>query len=981
MANENILDPDINFSPLNNINCNYHNDLDTLKQFIIEEPGLNVICANIRSARKNFDEFLATLNIINVNFHIIILCETWLKCEADWTPVIGYSAFHSVRPDRRGGGVTVLVSDVIESNAIPSLLINNELLEVCGVDLTFNKKVFTIVGIYRPPQSSLNEVNSALSDIFNNNNDYFSRQCIIAGDVNVDLGCDIQDDLQNDFLNVYYSNNFIPMINIPTRITNDSAKVIDHIWTNVSYSRSGVVVSGITDHYLTFIILPFPRYSNEYVYKSFRSHNPEKMQIFRDRTSDFVDSLMNLDDLGCNVVTELFCNGLFDIYNDVYPVKRKQVSFKRASRPWLTESLLKSIDKKHKLYREICSGCGDVNYYKRYRNSLTTIIRKAKESYFKNRFSNSVNDSKATWKLINSMLTCNRRKGNNVIKLRGDNAELIDDPKLVADEFNDYFSNVATNLDSQIPLTNTSPMSYVNSIQNSMLLFDTSEEEVLDLIRKFPNKGCHLNAIPSFIYKNVATIIAPLLCKLVNISFNEGIFPTILKIGRIIPIHKSGTKYNKCNYRPITTLHFVSKIFEKIMDRRVRQFFDKFNIISPNQFGFQRKLSTTDAILQFTDHAFNSLNSGRYLLAVFLDFSKAFDTVNIDILLNKLNFSGVRGRAWNWLRSYLTGREQYVEISGVRSESTVVRAGVPQGSTLGPLLFNLYINDMPSSAERLRFVHFADDTTVFMTDDDLPRLVSDVNSELAKLDLWLQTNRLSLNISKTNFMIFSNRSKELLLPIKIRNVDINCVNCVKFLGVFIDDRLSFNSHINCVLSKVSKNVGVLSRVRKCVPDNVLRSLYFSLIYPYLIYGCQVWSSGSISAIKKLQSTQNRCIRLFYSEHDFNIQSTFNRLNLMPLNKIHKYFILTKFFQYNYNSNYSYFHNKIQLLHFNHTYQTRLNDTNGVTLPGATRAKYCRSFLFQAAKLWNLLPPDLREPVSFNLYKVRLKHFIFNTLNF
>jgi hypothetical protein len=278
---------------------------------------------------------------------------------------------------------------------------------------------------------------------------------------------------------------------------------------------------------------------------------------------------------------------------------------------------------------------------------------------------------------------------------------------------------------------------------------------------------------------------------------------------------------------------------------------------------------------------------------MFLDLSKAFDTVHIDILLQKLDHLGFRGNSYDWLSSYLKGRKQYVNINGVSSALCNVDRGVPQGSTLGPLLFLLYMNDFHTASRKLNFIHFADDTTLFCSGSDIFNMQTLINNELLSVEEWLCANRLSLNISKTNFMFVSNRIIPGNIYISIGARPVDSTTSAKFLGIHIDNKLKFDILISKLCSKLSGTIGIMRRVSSIVPPNTIRNLYFSLLYPHLIYALPAWGSAGSTLINKVKTIVNRAVRLMPQSCIVNVY-TFN--NILKFDKLYSYIVLIQFYK-------------------------------------------------------------------------------------
>ena len=354
------------------------------------------------------------------------------------------------------------------------------------------------------------------------------------------------------------------------------------------------------------------------------------------------------------------------------------------------------------------------------------------------------------------------------------------------------------------------------------------------------------------------------LATIFNISMNTGKFPKLLKISEVIPAYKKSSKMEPSNYRPISLLSNINKIFEKIMFKRLYDFLEKNKCLYDLQFGFRSKHSTSHALITITEQIRNALDKGEQACGIFIDLQKAFDTVNHKILVDKLAHYGVRGVTNNWFTSYLSDRHQYVTIQGFKSNTNRINHGVPQGSVLGPLLFLIYINDLHNAIIYSKVYHFADDTHFLNINPSVKKIQKQMNVDLKLLYKWLLANMISLNCSKTELIIFKpNRSNEKLqYNIKINGHTIPPSNSIKYLGVYLDNKLSGKEHCQVLTRKLNRANGMLSKVRYFVPNTELKSIYHAIFFSHISYNCLAWAQDvDCLHINKIQTLQNKAMRI------------------------------------------------------------------------------------------------------------------------
>ena len=461
---------------------------------------------------------------------------------------------------------------------------------------------------------------------------------------------------------------------------------------------------------------------------------------------------------------------------------------------------------------------------------------------------------------------------------------------------------------------------------------------------------------------------------LFNTSFTTGVVPDNFKLAKVIPVFKKGSQTNLSNYRPISLLSIFNKLLEKLMFSRLSDYLEKRQILYNRQFGFRSNHSTDHAVLSIIDKVQKAIDDRDYSCGIFLDFSKAFDTVNHGILLKKLEHYGIRGVAYDWFSSYLGNRKQFTCLDNTTSDQQIISCGVPQGSVLGPLLFLIYINDFASCSELLDFHLFADDSNLFYKHKNISIVQSHLNNELSKIHLWLCANKLSLNIEKSNFVLFHPVQRKIDYDFRlfINEEKLKQESSIRYLGIMIDSNLNWKSHISYVSKKIRRSVGILSKLRYYVNSNILINLYYALIYPFLIYGILAWGNTYQSTLQPLYMLQKKAIRIItfshFQDHTSPLYRTLKIIKLFDVIFLHLAIFMHKFHHHLLPSVFDSFFTPINKVH---KYNTRLSSKMSYSLPKARTNYGIFNIRFQGVKVWNSLdestkllsPPQFKKKLK------------------
>ena len=672
-----------------------------------------------------------------------------------------------------------------------------------------------------------------------------------------------------------------------------------------------------------------------------------------------------------------------NVLNKHAPIQSKRIR-KRGNIPWLNSEVKTKLFKRDSLKKKAIQTNNEHDWklYRLSRNDANSALRSAKKDYYVNKFSNNHRNPKASWKTINDIL--GRSKKQDVIKEIKLPEKTVTSTEELVDVFNEHFINIGPNLAETIQNENDgSFQDYINKQDPEFTFQPVSIVKVYNLINNlWTSKATGIDKISAKVLRAAASAIAPSLTEIFNMSIDSNRFPSDWKTARVIPLFKNGQRSVLDNYRPISILPVVSKIMERLLYNQISDYFTKKQLLSKHQFGFRPLHSTTTTLLDCTNEWYVNMDRGLYNLVVLLDLKKAFDTVNHGILLHKLQLYGFETRALNFMRDYLTNRTQRCQLKGLFSDRKEVTCGIPQGSILGPLLFIIYINDLPNCLKITTPRMFADDTNLTAVGETLGEAEERAGVDLRNVQKWLSLNKLSLNIAKTEYILIASRHKitriDVQPTVKINSQHIKRVKCTKVLGVQIDEHLSWNQHIEYIANKISSGIGAIRKLRTFIDTSTLVLVYNALIQPYFDYCCEVWDTLGKGLSERLQKLHNRAARLIMNlknEHGHSVLAR-NSLGWELLEKRRvemKARIMYKTV------------NKLAPSRLCDLFQN-VNKINDYNLRGSSTRVYIpmpkteflkQSFCYDGAKIWNQLPDEIRNSASLTSFCRKLSSSTFD----
>ena len=825
--------------------------------------------------------------------------------------------------------------------------------------------------------------------------------------INIDFIKTDTEKCSTDFYALISSFGLLPYIIHPSEVVEGNIpSLIDNIFSNNIADRvlSGNIYMQLSEHFSQFASVKRDRIDIQKIVMYGRDWSKYDRDKFRDEISNH-QWLIDSDDPSV-LMSDFYSKlgGSADQHVKIKKLSPREIKLKL--NPWITPEIKKMLDLRDRLFarkKREPSNQRVEQVYKIARNRVSRKIQKSKQEYQDAYFVEHQNDIKKTWEGLRKLLNMKKSVRFSISQLNV-NGVIVDDPAMIAEKLNKFFVNVGPETEKKVPkVPNASPEKYLkNRNQFELIIAHISEEEILNIINALPNKSSGPTSIPLRLLQDASDIIITPLCHIINLSLSTGIFPDILKITKVVAIHKGGSTQELNNFRPISLLSIFDKIIEKLIHKRVYEFFEDHNILYELQFGFRKKMSTGHSLVEITEEIKESIDNGKFGCGIFIDLKKAFDTVNHQILLTKLEHYGIRGVLLKWFESYLTNRRQYVYHNGIASDMEVITCGVPQGSVLGPLLFLIYVNDLPNISDKLRFFLFADDTNIYYDSNDLVELEKTVNQELRKLSQWLNINRLALNVGKTNFVIFrANRRIYHNVTLILNRKAIEQKDHVKYLGVLMDEHLNWKNQIANVTKKISRGVGILAKLRSYLDPKLLINIYYCIVFSHLSYGVEAWGSACATDLEQILILQKKAVRILTGNRYFQIhgeeaaalprsEPLFKTLEILKFEDIFKVSIGKFVYSTLAKENPSVFWEWFTYSHLIHNHATS-SSTNVVRthyfdVGTVEQTKFLftkRSHLLNYGGkmiqvygpiLWNSLPKEIHDSPSLSTFKSRIKNY-------
>lgn len=918
---------------------------------------------NIRSLVPHFTEFKTFL--LEKKFDIVGLSETWLNSGIP-TSRVNIDGYKFIRSDRdtRGGGIGIYVSNYLETEIVYRNC--SFLLEEVWIKIKL-KNINIILGtIYRPPTSNvadfLDSFENSLSQLYTNCHDI-----ICGGDINIDL-LNIDEPKTLSFMKTIELFNLKQVISSATRISGTSSTLIDIILVpadKISYNNFGTDnLNNLSDHSLVFGKSNFTSIEKTISEKKSRCLSKiDKKNFLNFLTVVPLENIFYITDPNQKVVH--FTQLIISLFDEVAPYNI--IKYKQTNQPWCTAAIRYFIKQKDQAFIKFRKHKTpqNWNYYKYLKNETTNAINREKRAFLEYTINENKGNSKVVWNTLKKLDILNK-KSNSVIPSNLN----------IPNDINNFFLQFSQ-LEQPDPNLILFYSSQTVRVFPEKLVFRlTEEQEVYNLLSSIRSNAIGPDGLNGEMLKLCCPYILKFLVNIYNSSILSGKFPELWKISKVFPLPKTkGDPTDFSELRPISILSPCSKIFEKILTVRLIEHINENNILPLRQSGFRKGYSCCTALLDVVDTIVSNLDSGNSCVLILLDYTKAFDKINHELLFAILHYIGLSEDAINLIRSYLSSRVQYVETDKGYSEKGSIYCGVPQGSGLSPLLFCIYTCYISHDLKHCIDFSFADDRQLLhsVMPGNIIQAQIQINEDLNRLVINSEKHHLKLNPSKTKVLAFG-KQKNILenhLKITFNNAELPFVEKAKNLGIMLDTDLRFTDHISLCIQKAYANLKLLYPHRHALNQKLKLVLSDALVLSHFNY-CDTLYDPCLTKRDKgrIQRVQRSCLRFVYGIRKFEpVIHKLKDAKWLDMDNRRKFHSSVLFQSIIYNKSPPYLYNKIQFRSDVHTLNLRFKGM--LSPPIHNTSLFTRSFSYNVYNLFNQLPLNLKNlrPANFKyLYK-------------
>ena len=938
---------------------------------------------NIQGLNNKTDQVRLLLESEINQIHIMGISETKLNSvhpETAFTINGFQKPYRRDRVENSGGGILVYVKDGVCCNRRPDL--EHESLECVWLEIKPNKgKSFLVGNIYRPPNSTV-QWNSIFEECIEKVLGE-EKEIYLLGDINRDL---LNNHIKKAWTEYMEPFGLIQLISEATRVTYETTTLIDHIYSNCPENVNSINVPkiGLSDHFPIFFTRKMhvqPPKRNHYTisYRSFKDFNVANFSA--DLQSVPWDTIKLFEDT--DDILEAWSDLFLQVVDKHVPVKQHRVKHKNQLQ-WFTPEILDAIKS-----RDRHKSLGNKDHYKYWRNKVTKLISKSKKDQYQTYIENNKDNPSSIYKIFQEVGAGKGPHRQSVIESINNGDSQTEDPTQIANVFNEYFVNIATKLKEPVTSINHDKLKeFCDSklpVDTKFVIPNIEKATVLKFLSNIDvNKATGTDSIGPRLLKLAAPYITEHVTFICNHSIDSCVFPKKWKEAKVTPLHKNGSHQEVNNYRPISILPVMSKILEKHVHDCLSKFLHEFRLFHKTQSGFRSQHSCETALVHMIDSWLNALDSSKMIGVVLVDFKKAFDLVDHQILLSKLEIYGIKENALIWFNSYLTHRMQQVSVDNNKSEFQQVKHGVPQGSILGPLLFLLFINDLPLYLNNVKADLYVDDTTLYDIQHTVEDIEKNLQTALRNLYTWCQCNGMVLNSAKTKVMLITTYQKRQRLSreelvLEFNTDSLSMITTDKILGVYIDNNLTWSDHIKHLSKKISSNIWLLSKIKKFLSQAHRVQFYKSYIQPHIDFCSIVWGSSSEANKLKIYRLQKRACRVIL---DYDVENSHEAMNSLKILSIYDRLYLRKakfMFKIYDNMAPEYISENFSLRNNDNSSVILRSSAAGCFVPPKPRTEcFKHSLRYSGCLIWNSLPEEIKNSQTLDTFHNRcLKWLVSN----